>query len=94
MHVMDLKLNLNLKQETRNEVVGRLKARAKDGSERWIEEVIPSTRTRNADGTWSEWTELPRQFLCDGQFCVRNSETEFAPLISDEILVVEGDAKA
>ena len=87
---MDLKLN----HEHKREVVGRLKARAKDGSERWIEECIPFSRTRTDDGNWSEWTEGPRQFWCDGVYCNRTSETEFVPLMTQDLLVLEDAAKS
>ncbi|MES2785384.1 MAG: hypothetical protein V4684_07970 [Pseudomonadota bacterium] len=83
-------MDLNIKKrETRREVVGTMKARARDGSERTIEECIPYVRTRGVGGEWSEWTvNGPNQFWSGGIFCNRLSETEFEPIMTEEKLTL------
>jgi hypothetical protein len=82
-------MELNIKKrETRREVVGQLKARALDGSEKTIDECVPYVRTKGEDGNWSEWVAGPNQFWCDGIFCNKVSETEFEPIMTDEKLTL------
>ena len=76
------------KRETRKEVVGRMKARDQDGKERWIEEVIPFARTQQADGSWGEWQQSPNQFWTENIFCNRTSDTEFVPIMTDDVLTL------
>ena len=82
-------MQIKQSQEHKKEVVGRLKAHAKDGSERWIEETVVSSRTLGADGNWSAWTTPHTEFWCDGNVCIRQNETEFVPLMTEELLVLD-----
>jgi hypothetical protein len=79
-------------RESRREIVDHLKARAKDGGERTIEEVKAFARVRGPDGNWGDWQEMPNhQFFCNGIFCNRISPTEFVPLMTEELLTLVTD---
>lgn len=75
-------------RESKKEVVGRMQARDQNGAERWIEEVIPYSRTKDEQGNWSEWVQGPKQFWADKIFCNRTSETEFTPIMTDDVLTL------
>ncbi|MRD48494.1 hypothetical protein [Caenimonas koreensis] len=76
-------------RETRREIVARHKAHDQNGVEQWIDEVVPSTRELDANGNWSAWTEGPRQFWHGKIICVKKSETEFEPVMTDDVLTLD-----
>jgi hypothetical protein len=75
-------------RESKKEVVGRMQARDQNGAERWIEEVIPYSRTKDEQGNWSEWVQGPKQFWEGNIICVRRSETEFEPVMTEDVLTL------
>ena len=77
------------KQETKRDVVARHKAHDQNGVEQWLDEVVPHTRTLDANGNWSEWVEGARQFWLGKIICLKKSETEFEPVMTDDVLTLD-----
>ena len=82
------KLNID-QQETKRDIVARHKARDQNGQEKWLDEVVPSTRTLDAGGNWTEWVTGPTQFWHGQTICARKSETVFEPVMTDDVLTLE-----
>ena len=77
------------RQETKRDVVARHKARDQNGQEKWIDEVVPFTRSLDASGNWTEWVEGPKQFWHGQIICVKRNETQFEPVMTDDVLTLD-----
>ena len=75
--------------QTRRDIVARHKARDQNGVEQWIDEVVPFTRPSDGKGNFGEWVEGPRQFWHGKIICVKKSETEFEPVMTDDVLTLD-----
>ena len=75
--------------QTKRDIVARHKAHDQNGVEQWIDEVVPSTRKLDGNGNWGDWVEGPRQFWHGSIICVKKSETEFEPVMTEDVLTLD-----
>ena len=82
-------IDLGQQQETKRDIIARHKARDQNGDETWIDEIQPSTRKIDDNGNWTDWVEGSRQFWHGRIICVKRSETEFEPVMTDDVLTLD-----
>ena len=51
--------------------------------------LLPSTRKLDGNGNWTDWVEGSRQFWHGQIICAKRSETEFEPVMTDDVLTLD-----